>query len=320
MIEILFNDSAAGSLKMAYHYGKGTYSGSCISVIISHSDGSKPTKAEIRAAQRKAEEKRRLAWENAVPLDGNHADIFCFNLALSVGGIAEDQHTFINRRRVLERLFSIYPEDERDQAVREILKAATENLEAICKRAAAGEPIRIWYSNQPDEMCGLYWLMSRLEQWDVSEMQVVTVKLPDCEEDGENIVQFSGWGEVPPEEWRRYFKLQKSIPSALIKSYAFHWRELEKENAPLRAVLNGRLVSAPESLYDHFIFCEIEAEDDEFHEAQVIGRVLGKYQLGIGDAWVALRIEEMIQAGKLKIVSHAAKDMPIYRRMLKKCT
>lgn len=68
MIEIVFSDSACGSLKVAQHYGEGKYQGGCFGVIISHADGSKPTKKEVEAAQREAEEKARLAWESAVPL------------------------------------------------------------------------------------------------------------------------------------------------------------------------------------------------------------------------------------------------------------
>lgn len=52
MLEIVFSDSACGSLKMAQHYGQGVYPGGCIGVIISRSDGRKPSKREKRAAQR----------------------------------------------------------------------------------------------------------------------------------------------------------------------------------------------------------------------------------------------------------------------------
>ncbi|MDL2295045.1 DUF3658 domain-containing protein, partial [Ruminococcaceae bacterium OttesenSCG-928-D13] len=57
-----------------------------------------------------------------------------------------------------------------------------------------------------------------------------------------------------------------------------------------------------------------------FQEAMVIGRVLGKYRLGIGDAWVAHRIEGMIRQGKLEPTTEASKDSPIYHRKLRKCT
>lgn len=86
----------------------------------------------------------------------------------------------------------------------------------------------------------------------------------------------------------------------------------------MRATLNGQLISAPETLYDDFIFREIAAEDEIFQEAMIVGRVLGKYQLGIGDSWIAFRIEKMIHDGKLEVVTAADKDMPIYYQVLKK--
>lgn len=319
MIEIVFGESACGSLKAAQHYGEGKYRSGCINIFVSHRDGSKPTKAEVEAAQREAEEKARLAWENATPLGGNPADIYGFNLALSVGDLSENQPG-VRRRQTLEHLYSVYPNGEGRQAARDILNKVNEDLETVRERAAAEEPLRIWYSNRPDEICGLYWFMEQLDQWKVHSGQVFIVNLPEWEADEKgNIVRKSGWSEVAPEEWHRYLALQKPALPVFCQSCAFHWRTLQKENAPLRAVLNGQLVSMPETLYDDFIIREIAAEDEIFQEAMVVGRVLGKYQLGIGDSWVALRIEEMIHAGKLEAVTAAAEEMPIYYRVLKKC-
>lgn len=151
MIEIVFSDSACGSLKVAQHFGEGKYQDGCIGVFISHTDGSKPTKEEIEAAQREAKEKARLVWKNATPLGGNTADIYGFNLVLSVGDISENQPD-IKRKQTLENLYSVYPNDAGLQAAPEILKRVNENLKTVWERAAAGESLRIWYSNQPDDL------------------------------------------------------------------------------------------------------------------------------------------------------------------------
>lgn len=320
MIDILFNESACGSLKVAQHYGEGKYQDGCISVFVNHSDGSKPTKEEVEAARREAKERARLAWESAIPLGGKTTDIYGFNLVLSVGDISENQPG-IKREQMLKRLYSVYPNDEGRQAAEEILKRTNEALKTVRERAEAGEALRIWYSNQPDEMCGLYWFMGQLDQWKVHGGNVLIVRLPDWETDKkENIVRKNSWSEVAPEEWHRYLALQKPVLPVFIQSCASHWQELQAENASLRAMLNGQLVSTSEKLYDDFILREIAAEGEEFQEAMIIGRVLGKYQLGISDSWVAFRIEEMIHAGKLEAVTAGTKDMPIYHRVLKKCT
>ena len=64
----------------------------------------------------------------------------------------------------------------------------------------------------------------------------------------------------------------------------------------------------PETLYDGFIRREIAAEAGAFHEAKLIGRVLGKYKLGVGDAWIALRIEEMIHSRELEAYPYGGRE------------
>ncbi|OPL09414.1 MAG: hypothetical protein AVO33_00370 [delta proteobacterium ML8_F1] len=320
MIDILFSDSACGGLKIAQHYGKGKYQGGCMGIFISHDNGSEPTKEEVETARREAEEKARLAWESATPMGGKTSDIYGFNLMLSVGDISENQPG-TKRKLTLENLYSVYPNDVEHQAAEEILKRANENLKIIRERATAGEALRIWYSNQPDEMCGLYWFMSQLNQWNVDDVQVSIVKLPEWEAYEKGIiVRKNSWAEVAPEEWQHFLALQKTVLPLFIQGCASYWQELQAESAPLRAVVNGQLVSTSEEFYDDFILREIAAVGNEFHEAMIIGRVLGNYQLGIGDSWVALRIEEMINDGKFEVVNACDKDMPSYHRVLEKCT
>lgn len=314
MIDIVFSDSACGSLKMAQNYGKGKYPAGSIGIIGNQT----ASQEEVESALRKAEEESRLAWERATPMGGKTADIYGFNLMLSMGDISENQPG-IKRKMTLEHLYSVYPNNEGRQAAEEIFNRANENLKKIRERTVAGETLRIWYSNQPDEICGLFWFMGQLNQWKVHEEQVLIVKLPEWEVDEKgHIVQKNSWAGVAPGEWQQYIALQKTVNPFFIQSCASYWQELQEENAPLRAMLNGQLVSTSEKLYDDFILREIAEEGEEFHEAMIIGRVLGKYQLGMSDSWVALRIEEMIRAGIFEAVKECDKDSPIYHRILKK--
>ena len=310
MIEIVFGESACGSLKTAQHYGEGEYSGGAFSVAVIGTDGSKPTKAEIRAAKRKAEKEMRLEWERAVPMGGSPADIFGFPLTLSIGDISENQPG-MKRMQVLEHLYSIYPDAAGNGVAREICKKADQALNTVRDRVKDGEVLRIWYSDQPDEMCGFYWFMAQLEKWGVDDGKVFAVKLPEWEAK-------TSWGEVPAGEWHRYVSLQESVPSAFRKSCTAYWEEIQKENSSLRAVLNGHLVSVPENLYDDFIWREIALESGEFREGRIVGQVLGKYRLGVTDCWIALRIEEMIRAGRIEVAGESDESMMVYSRMLKK--
>jgi len=312
MIEIVFGESACGSLKVAQHYGVGKYHGSAVGVIL---DSESPAQDEIRAAQHKAEEHARHAWENAVPLGGSPADVYCIGLMLSIGEISENE-IGAQRRRVFEDMYSVWPMENTEQKIEKDLQAAQETLTAVCSRCAAGEAIRIWYSNKPEELCGLHFLMSKLYQLKCSG-PIYTVKLPDWECPNDNtLIQRNGWGEMAPGEWGRYLHLQEKASPAFIAGCAARWHQLQEENAPLRVMLSGQLVSTAEDIYDSFILREIMRHDGQFMEARVIADVLGRYPLGLGDAWISIRIDKMISDGILKIVTQAPADGPIYRRWL----
>ncbi len=107
MIEIVFGDSAYGSLNVAQSYGKGKYHGGVVSVFLRKKNGIEPTAEEIEIAQKQAEEKARQDWENAIPLGSSREDLYCFPLALSVGAISE-KGVGTQRKSALELLFSIY--------------------------------------------------------------------------------------------------------------------------------------------------------------------------------------------------------------------
>ena len=69
----------------------------------------------------------------------------------------------------------------------------------------------------------------------------------------------------------------------------------------------------PENFYDSFLLRELERLPEEFLEASLVGNVLGRYQLGVGDGWLALRIEAFCRQGLLEVVQ----DGPGIRRRLR---
>lgn len=318
MIEIVFSESAGGSLKVAQHFGEGKYRG-VSTVVLGHSDGREPTQEELEQARQEFERKEQEAWEKAVPLGGRSSDVFCLAFSLSVGDISETIPG-TKRKEVIENLYvRCYPEFD-DFEAQELIDKVGENLEIISKRLQEGEAARIWYSDNPEELCGMYWFMSWLRQFykEIS-LKVYVVKLPEQEEKDDNtIVQRYAWGDVGPEEWGKYASLQKEATEAFVKMCAMQWNILQQENAKLRATLNGKLVSVSEDIYDYYILQEISGCEDQFNEARLIGTVLGKYQLGISDSIIHLRIENMVNQGRLEVVKVAEKDRPVYSRTLRR--
>lgn len=317
MIEIVFSDSACGNLKYAKSFGKAKYVGGSVGVILSKHDGSIPSDEEIKQAQKQAEEKERLEWEQALPMDGNAKDIFGFNLMLDIGDIS-DKDFIVNRAKAIELLWSIYPDYPEDEPF-DISENMRKGIENIHKRITSKDEVRIWYGNQPNEICGLYWLMSELAKLPKQPKAVYVVKLPEYQyKENNTIVTPLSWGEVSSSEWHRYTVFAEKTTDVFRRHCVHIWKTLQQENAPLRAMLNGKLHSVSENIYDDFIYREIEKQQDEFSEAMLIGTILGKYQLGIGDAWLANRIEHIIKIGSLEVASEHTKDMPLYHRKLRK--
>lgn len=316
MLEVVFSDSAAATLAIAIGHGHESYLCSATSVIISDDDGM-ITPEEIERFQREAEERKRSGWENAVLLEGNRKNIINLPLALSVGNISE-VGIGLERESALSLLSSIFP-SMASEVVADLLNTSRKSYATLMEYAQNGEPIRVWVGREPDDVCGLHWLMEQLQHIGLEKLDVTLVELPMWETRPDGcIIQYNGWGEVEPYRFGQMTSLGKKLPTNYLRSLASCWRELQQDNMPLRAVLNGRLVSVPESSYDTFILRELDALEDEFKEAILVGQVLGKYQLGIGDGWIALRIEQFIRDGLLAPVSAPAPNDPIYHRILKK--
>lgn len=318
MLEVVFNDSVAGAMLMAVGHQHSV--GGATAVIFANEDGEQDaafSQAEIEKFQREAVERERQGWENAVPFEGKREDIINLPLAMSVGHISQTG-IGTEREEAISLLTGTFP-DIASQVVEEILDTARKSYDVLLKQVQNGEPIRVWASREPDTMCGLYWLMEQLRPIGFETLDVMLVELPEWEKRPDGcIVQYTGWGEMEPYRFGEMALLGKKLPVNLLRSLANRWLELQQENATLRAVLNGKLVSAPESLYDTFILRELEKQENEFNEARLVGQVLGKYQLGIGDAWIALRIEQFIKDGLLIPITAPEPDAPIYHRILQK--
>lgn len=313
MMDVVFSRSACGSLKIAQHYGQGEYTGA-VSVLCAAREGEECA-APAPGVQQAARQRARREWEAARPLGGDPANVFCLEGGWSMGDIAESQFPQ-GRRRLLERLFAASfggSADEQKRVIEESLEELQASLQTVLERSARGEEVRVWYSAGPDDACGMCWLLAKLHGLE-SHGPVSLIRLPDWEYgEDDTMTRYTGWGEVSPGKWGEFLHLAELARPALLRACAWRWRELQRENAPLRVCLNGTLQSVPETFYDGFILRELEELPQEFLEASLVGSVLGKYQLGVGDSWLALRIEAFCRQGLLEV----AQDGPGIRRRLR---
>lgn len=240
--------------------------------------------------------------------------VYCVPLGLSMGDISTDV-CGAERRAFLQSMIRINDADFAYVA-EEQLSGARKSMEQILRGADKGEPIRLWYSHIPDEMCGFYHILSILP----TGADIRAVRLPEYTEEGNTLSTHSGWGDVFPDEFADFLKYEEKLSENAHRMYRFRWKQLVQENAPLRAVVNGSVISAGEDLYDFYILLELNAREEVFHEAYLIGDILGKYQLGISDWFIHHRIQYFESQGLLEAVDKAPDSEPGYRRHLRKTT
>ena len=306
MIEILFTESAAGSMKMAK--GIKNIAGSSPALLILNDDGSEPTVEELEREREKVEEECRRKRENAVAVEGTARDVVCFPLNLSMGDISKP---FSDERAEYLQSTVLIGGPNFAEIGAELMATARRSLTRV---QTAAEPVRIWTSRNPDEACGFCHILTCLP----ADADIRVVELPQMEVlDGE-MRTYTGWGEISPYDLGRFQELERPLTEAERRSYTALWRELQSENGLLRAVVNGRLVSVGADFYDGIILREIKRQPERFHEGRLIGEILGRYQLGLGDSLIALRIEEFISRGMLIPATEPEDDRPIYHRFLLK--
>ena len=308
MTEIVFSESAEGSLKWAQTYGKGKWAPSSIGMI-----GSNLSAAEADEALREAERREQASWEQAVPLGGSPADVFSFPLVHSIGDISEEG---IGQKRLetLQKLFGYSSETEGHKTAERICRNAVRDFQTVRTRLTEGGQVRIWYSDQPDEMCGMYWFLAQLEQQRMPAGRIVLVS----PEDRNSELCHLGWGAAEHGEWGKHLSSQKNISQEFLTDIACRWKKLQDERAALRAVVDGKLCSVPEDFYDPFIQKELDAQEEMFPETSLMGSVLARHRLGISNEWIFLRIQKMVESGRLSVAAEAPEDMTACHRWLKK--
>lgn len=287
MLELCFSQSARGGLRCAQHCGGGGRK--VFGVIVGRDDGRPATRKEIRQAQKQAQQKREALDREAIPLGGTPSDVLGLSLGLDMGDIREPLGEA--RRELLRRWY-----DGNDEAADQDWQETLESADRL-RACGTGDAVRIWVDHTPSSACGLLHAASILEKTGAA---VSVVPLPRWREEGKTVVSYQGWGEVEPELFGHFLSREEPVPPLILGVMASRWRELQQENAPLRAVVNGRVRSVGADFYDGLIRKHIPEGQTKI--ANIIGDVLGREKPGIGDAWLVERIRWMLSTGELRMV------------------
>ena len=293
MIELVFGESTAGALK----YAKAMKQGDRLFGATAVTGGTKKEQREAKKAH---------SW-SGMTMGGSSKDVEALILALDIGDISDMDTNMNARKKVINSLYSDF-----SGTSDEIWKTNQHALSRIKEARTTLEPIRMWIcTSDPVEMCSMYFVCSLMVDA-LTPLSVVCI--PKQIERDNSIICYRSTGEVAAEELGAFIDYEESISKGKRSTYAHIWSDLASENAALRAIINGIVVSVPENFYDFAIRANIP--DGEFKIAQLIGKTLNQIP-GVGDRWLFLRIQNMIQSGELIEVS-AEKGDHLYSGILKR--
>lgn len=129
----------------------------------------------------------------------------------------------------------------------------------------------------------------------------------------DGIAYFSAVGEVAPNLMLYFYHHRRQLTETEQGQLLSGWKRLQEGNAPLRAMVDGRVQSVPADFYDEAILSGIT--EAEMPAAHAVGRAMGELDMKtgnrVGDMFIFARIRALAQAGKIQIVH----DAPTYRDM-----
>ena len=115
-----------------------------------------------------------------------------------------------------------------------------ENYHQFFKMLKDAKKIRIWISNSPHELLGLYFI-SDFAYPQIRDLCVCSMSyLP--QKYNENCLSC-----LPNKDWQDLITYSKNI---LVENYSGLWNRLLKENTTLRIYLNGKIVSVSVDYFD----------------------------------------------------------------------
>ncbi|MCR5421008.1 MAG: DUF1835 domain-containing protein [Lachnospiraceae bacterium] len=250
-------------------------------------------------------------------ISGCANDIICLEYNLAFGDISEKNPSDKRYQYLYKSISTMYPAEIHGSLAKDWiddLKKKNQRYLTELKTAIKNEKeIRIWYSSAPDEINAFYWLMSFLDsQKHYKNISAVFIS-PDY---WSGSYYCRGTAMLGPEMYYEALKLEKEITENQIKNCSDRWKELRRENAPMRLMVSGNLVSLPEDFLDSFIRNTINKFPEKFTIAGLVGEVMGAYELMVGDFSLYERVLCFAERGEIEIMEEC-KEKPMATRVRK---
>src|SRR6478735_2060152 len=167
------------------------------------------------------------------------------------------------------------------------------------------EQVWIWMGQNVHDVCGYYWLMSQLKEYQSRIHVLYLNNLPFINEKG-NIFYPTSLFEIQPKEFLKAKRLARPITLSEFEVDPDEWKKLCNENATVRFLEGGKkIVGKEESFYDKDILANTTGSQQKL--GKLLSNTLSKMKVKTGDVFLVWRIRELVKEGKLEVNGDWAK-------------
>lgn len=184
---------------------------------------------------------------------------------------------------------------------RQTVKEIKEKLDAPFDPAQGPEEqVWIWMGQNQHDVCGYYWLMPQLKEYQGRVMVLYMNNLPFINEKGQ--LFYPSWlHEIQPKEFMKAKKLCRPITLSEFEVDPDEWKKLVNENTMVRILEGGKkIMGKEESFYDNEILKNLTTDWQK--ATRVLTNTLHRMKIKTGDVFLMWRMKQLIADGKIEIM------------------
>lgn len=158
----------------------------------------------------------------------------------------------------------------------------------------------IWAGQNAHDVCGYYWLITQLQDYNGRIYILYLNNLPFINEKGQ-IFYPSYLHQILPKEFIKAKKLARKVTPSEFEVDSDEWRKLCAENGMVRILEGGKkVVTKEETFFDADILNNLTTEPQKGSKA--LHNILGKMKIKTGDLFILHRMFLLQEAGKLHLL------------------
>jgi hypothetical protein len=177
------------------------------------------------------------------------------------------------------------------------------------------EELWLWMGQNQHDVCGYYWLISQLNEYQGRVVVLYFNNLPFINEKGQ-IFYPTTLHEIQPKEFLKAKKLNRKVTLSEFEVDPDEWKKLCNENAMVRILEGGKkIVGKDEDFYDKEILSGLSNDWQKGNRA--MQNILGKMKVKTGDVFLLRRIMKMVEEEKVEINGETTKSWKDFELKLK---